>query len=36
LGKAYKLSETPLPVDERVAKVAQVWREFGLEVKIGG
>lgn len=36
LGKAYKLSETPLPVDERVAEIAQVWREFGLEVKIGG
>jgi len=36
LGKVYELPETRPPADERVAGIAQVLREFGLRVKIGG
>ncbi len=36
LGKVYALPETRPPSDERMANVAQILREFGLQVKVGG
>jgi len=36
LKKVYGLPETRPPSDERMAKIAQILEEFGLQVKIGG
>jgi len=36
LGQVYKLPETRPPSDERMAEIAQLLREYELQVKIGG
>lgn len=36
LNKVYGLPETRPPSDERMAEIAQILEEFGLQVKIGG
>jgi pyruvate formate lyase activating enzyme len=36
LHKVYGLPETRPPSDERMAKIAQIMRGFGLQTKIGG
>jgi pyruvate formate lyase activating enzyme len=36
LNKTYELPETRSPSDERIAKIAHILQEFGLQVRIGG
>ena len=36
LNKVYGLLETRPPSDERMAKIAQIMRGFGLQIKVGG